>query len=288
MKKITTIAAMLGLGCLGAFEMPKVDVNTSVGFDTEYVYRGVKRAQQTFLPKAEMSLAVFEGAKLYFGATAALPLKDIDSSAMHVSYSWNRTDLYIGMTYKINDMFTVDAGYDHYFYTNVKSINESGALLKYNSTFVKTDMNEVYVGVIADVIASPSIYASYDFNCRELAVEGKVGYTLDLGQFGLNNFAADFSGKAGFDTASRAFGVITGKNETGYTKQNLNKKYYFYYGVGADLVYSLTDSAKIRAGVAYEGNSAKKDSVLNIISCFDADKGHKNMIFFRSSVDCAF
>jgi long-subunit fatty acid transport protein len=272
MKKITTIAAMLGLGCLGAFEMPKVDVNTSVGFDTEYVYRGVKRGQQAFLPKAEMSAAVFEGAKLYVGAEAALPLKDIKDE--DVSYSWTRTDLYIGMTYSINEMFTVDAGYDHYFYTNLK-----------DSDF-KTDANEVYVGVMADVIASPSIYVTYDFNCREFAVEGKVGYTLDLGQFGLNNFAADFSGKAGFDYAQRPFG-IKDLHQASHDDTKGDKD-YFYYGVGADLVYSLTDSAKLRAGVAYEGNSAKKDSFINTISCFDAKEGHNNMIFFRSSVDCAF
>ena len=278
MKKITTIAAMLGLGCLGAFEMPKIDVNTSVGFDTEYAYRGVKRGQQVFLPKAEMSAAIFEGAKLYFGAEAALPLKDVKTDC---EYSFARTDLYVGMTYSINEMFTVDAGYAHYFYTDAKD-------LKIKSASIKRDANEIYVGVMADVIASPSLYAFYDFDCREVAVEGKVGYTLDLGQFGLNNFAADFSAKVGYDYAKRPFGIKDLRQAGHYTDAKGDKG-YVYYGAGADLVYSITENAKIRTGVAYEGNSAKKDSFVNRLAGFDKKgNGHPNMVFFRSSVDCAF
>lgn len=351
MRKITTIAAMVGLSCLGAFEMPKIDVNTSVGFDSEYVYRGIKRGQQVFLPKAEISLAVFEHSRFYVSANAAIPLSDLSDAAYALEtategigaggknlklsdngksnepvkilesvggISFSRVDCSAGIIYSVTDKIAFDVGYTHYCYTNVgKSVSVFGEdlvcnqnetaiaaapdaenVLTQNESATGADseleqlarnQNEIYIGVSADAITCQSLYVFYNFECREVAIEGKVSYTLDLGQFGLNKFLADFSCKAGFDRASRLMGAnCVGANSHYDNNVWKNSKDYIYYSAVADLVYSLNEKANMRVGVEYVGNSAKNGSSVKRIAISCSGDGHKNMLFFRSSVDCAF
>ena len=56
----------------------------------------------------------------------------------------------------------------------------------------------------------------------------------------------------------------------------------FYTEINTDLVYSITNSAIARAGVAYAGNSAKKESWANLV--YETN----SMIWFNASVDYTF
>lgn len=267
MKKLAMIAAgALCFGCLEAFTMPTFGLDAQAKYSSEYVVRGSRRGKHVFLPKAEVNMPVFEKGKAYAGAWAAL---GVDGN---IADTRNEVSPYIGMTYDITDMFTLDAGYIHHLYTN-----ETKA-----APFCKRNTSELYLGVKADVIASPSLYFYYDCDAREVAIEGKVEYSFNFAQFGVNGLTLDLGAKLGYDSASKPFAC-----KDKIKKDADGHKDYAYYGVNADLVYSFNEHAKARVGVAYEGNSAKKKEWANRES-FSGSENHKNFVLFNASVDCSF
>ncbi len=266
MKKLAMIAAgALCAGCLSAFDMPALGVNAQAKYSSERVSRGRRSGKNVFLPKAEINMPMFEKGKLYVGTSAVLGADgDRDKVCNYVSP-------YIGASYSITDVFTLDAGYYYYFYTNTpKRIKNKLTGLEEPSKS-RRNSSEIYFGVLADVLLSPSLYFYYDLNFRETAIEGKVARSFDLARFGANGLALDLSAKLGYDH------VDTKKSD----------KDYIYHGLNADLVYSFNEHAKARVGVAYEGNSAKKKAWTN--SSKAAGSGHhKNFVWFNASVNCAF
>ncbi len=264
MKKLSIIATgLLSLGCLCADDnaavktmewQSKLSGNVGMKFETEHVSKGRREIHdRAFVPSAEASYQLFDAAQVYVGAEAALRMQN---------NGINDVAPYIGCMYDINDMFTVDAGYTYHFYSGL-----------YNG--YKTCSNEIYLGLLTDVMFSPSLYCEYDFDREEINIVAAAGYSFDLSQYAISGLGVDLGAKIGYDKADKPLGAK-------YNKASDGDKDYAYYGVNADLVYSITDSAKARAGVAYEGNSAKKSSWTNALG------GHKNMIWFNASVDCAF
>ena len=263
MKKLSIIATgLLSLGCLCAEDsatvktmewQSKLSGNIGMKFESEHVNHGRKEIHgPAFVPSVEVSYQLFDAARAYVGTEAALRMKNTGV---------NDVAPYVGCMYDINDMFTVDAGYTHHFFDG---LNEG----------CKRDTNEIYLGVLADVMFSPSLYCEYDFDREEINVVAAAGYSFDLSQYAINGLCVDLGTKIGYDRASKPLGE-------NYNKASHGDKDYAYYGLNADLVYSITDNAKARAGVAYEGNSAKKEAWTNVL-------GHKNMMWFNASVDCAF
>ncbi len=256
MKKLAMIATgLLSLGYLGAFEIPTLGVDTEVKFSSEYAKRGRKEGCHVFVPKVEVNMPMFEKGKVYAGTSAALGLE-----------RGTRNDVapYLGASYDITDMFSVDAGYVHHFYTS------------WNLDGFKRDSNEIYVGIMADVLLSPSVYFYYDFDAEEVAIEGRVAYSFDFAQFGVKGVSLDLGAKLGYDSADKPFGIHDKSERTG-------SKDYIYYGLNADLVYNFNEHAKARAGIAYEGNGATDKSWTN--SLFGE---HTNLVWFNASVDCSF
>ena len=260
MKKLSIIATgLLSLGCLCAGDseaantmdwQSKLSGNVGMEFESEHINRGRKEISgRAFVPSAEVSYQLFDAARAYVGTEASLRMKDAGS---------NDVAPYVGCMYDINDMFTVDAGYTHHFY------NEDGE---------SYDGSELYLGMLADIMFSPSVYAEYNFKTEEFNLVGTVGYNFDLSQYAISCLGIDLGAKLGYDRCNKPGGID-------YNAQ-MGKKDYMYYGLNADLIYSITDSAKARAGVAYEGNSAKKATWVN-------GNHARNIIWFNASVDCAF
>ena len=265
MKKLSIIATgLLSLGCLCADDsaavktmewQSKLSGSMGMKFETEHVNKGRKEIHHgAFVPSAEVSYQLFDAARAYVGTEAALRIEN---------NGLNDVAPYVGCMYDINDMFTIDTGYVHHFYDFEPKL----------ATF-KLDTNEIYAGVLIDYMLSPSIYCEYDFDREEINVVAAAAYSFDLSQYSISGLGIDLGAKVGYDKASKPYGIDY--------NQKMSKKDYVYYGANADLVYSITDNAKARAGVAYEGNSAKKESWANFFG------GHKNMIWFNASVDCAF
>jgi hypothetical protein len=170
-------------------------------------------------------------------------------------------------------MFTLDAGYSHVFFTNLRERDVPRPMFK-------ADANELYIGVLADVLLSPSLYFFYCPEWQDFAIEGRVAYTYDLSQFGVGGAAVEFGAKLGYDSVDKPFGFKGMR-----TAMPDDKKAAVYYGANADLVYSFNEHAKARAGIELSGNGAKKGNWRNA----GGQRGcPKTMVWFNASVDCSF
>ncbi|MDR0740282.1 MAG: hypothetical protein LBF34_01065 [Puniceicoccales bacterium] len=163
----------------------------------------------------------------------------------------------------------------------------------------KKRFHEIYAGIMADVLLNPALYFAYDFTQRKANIDGTVHYTFDLSSCGVTGFAIDLGGKVGYTRVKKPYGIahdtkvsfldmrglIATEAEVNIPHREGNlfeKTSWFYAGVNADLVYSLNENAKARAGVAFSFNSAKKDSWIN-------EKNHKKRnVWFSSAVEFTF
>ncbi|MDR1433208.1 MAG: hypothetical protein LBI61_02600 [Puniceicoccales bacterium] len=233
-------------------------------FEGEHIFRGRREINKAFVPKLRVSYSCLDDCRVYAGADAALAL----ALPADDSFFLDNVSPYVGVAYDVTDIFTLDAGYIHYFYTKVPS----GAA----NLGIKRNSDEIYGGVVADVILTPSAYVFYNFGRREVAIEGRVGYTFDLSDNLLSGLAVDLGGKIGYDRANKPFGMAY---IDGY-----GKKDYFYYGASADLVYGINDNAKASIGVEVSSNSAKKNAWVNGYG----SAGNKTKIWLNAAVECSF
>lgn len=281
------------LGCAGlsAFELPELTMDVKGGFDSEYVYRGRKQGNQNFQLGFETGTEVL-GGHLYAGAWGNLLTKDTilnvpatgDIPLMtNVAFSLNEAAPYIGYSYGITDMFMIDVGYIAHIYTNMKPLTQYFQN-DYGQSGIARNTNEIYLGVAADVILSPKVYVSYDFDREEFCALANVGYSYDLGQFGWNNIAIEAKGEIGYDYAKRPYGIKRYFDAFAQEGGALARsKDYFFWGVGANLVYKYNEHAKVKAGVKYAGNGGSKTDWQNYFF-----GQHKNMCWFTSCVECSF
>lgn len=106
-KLLAVTSGLLAAGAVSAeFSMPAFTVDAKIEFATKHVSEGTQTMKQNFAPKLEVGLPVFEGGNLYVGVDAYL---GINSDRPHK----NEVDPYIGFSYDITDMFTLDVGYTY-------------------------------------------------------------------------------------------------------------------------------------------------------------------------------
>jgi hypothetical protein len=157
----------------------------------------------------------------------------------------------------------------------------------------KKQFHEIYAGVMVDVLFNPALYFSYDFTQRKFDINGAAHYTFDLGPVGITGLGIDLGAKIGYARAKKPYGIaggtqvfvplgITDKGLAGGVMDLFEKKSWFYTGLNADLVYSLNENAKARAGVAFSVNNAKKESWIN-------EKNHKkHNVWFSTAIEFSF
>src|SRR5690606_27742127 len=97
------------------------------------------------------------------------------------------------------------------------------------------DSTEVYVGLAADVLLSPSLYYYYDFDYDYSTVEASIGYSLPVDAI---NASLDFSASADV--------VIPDSGNN-----------YNYGSVGVAIPYALSDTATLTVGVEYVVNDTE-------------------------------
>lgn len=316
MKKVLAITSGLMavnmLAAEGVFQRPEFNVDAKIEYNTKGITDGAVVSNHQFVPSVEVGVPVMDKANVYVGMDAYLRTR--------AEGNGNTVEPYIGVTYDITDIFTVDLGYRAKINaTKAKSkravgvvatlndgAQDDGTAENYHVTIdndnptiynTKRVFNEFYVGLMADVLLNPSIYAKYDITQRKLNFEGAVRYTLDLGNFGVNGLAIDLGAKLGYCHNKKPLGISRsskgwwnmythGNNQkykdavlTDMTSANLEddaggnqyikqivgtwgdfygKKGFMYGEFNADLVYSLNDNAKVRAGVGFAFNNAKR------------------------------
>ena len=167
MKKLLAIAAILA-----AFTSLKAETTFTgaAGFDSAYVFRGVKLADNSLTLSLD---AEFDGGA-YAGMWTNQPITgNID----------NEFDFYGGMQFDIAEGIGLDVGGTLYYYP------ESGGG---SETF------EVFAGFGFDTELSPSIYFYYDLDLEAFTVEGSVGHSIEVdsqNSFDLAAFIGNVDGK---------------------------------------------------------------------------------------------
>jgi opacity protein-like surface antigen len=298
MKKGLAIAAgVLSLCALCADDdsdwAADISGNASIDFQTEYAYRGRQNGKMAIVPELWIGYNATDEFQIYAGLDGVFNMKkktafDIEHDDVLVA-TWkhfNRVSPYVGVEYKFNDMVALDAGYQHSFYTKKLSRDfKDDWEAFFDGQRPKRDTNEIYVGALIDyaindsIKLDPSLYVTYGFENKEINVEGRVSCNFDLSDKVAPGVGIDVGAKLGFDHAKKFWKTKI----KSYDIENFGKKSYWYYGANADLVYSFNEKIRVKAGVEYVGNSAKKSSWVNLFG--DA---HKNMVWFNAGLDCAF
>jgi len=168
MKKTTAITAAILAGASFA-QAQEMSVTTTFAWESEYVFRGVALAEDTFMPSVDFAVG---GA--YFGIWAALPVDTVYG---------NEVDFYGGYGFDISETFGMDVGFVYYTYPDAQ-----------DDFFDDPNSLEFYVGFNFAVPASPSLYISYDVDLEALTLEGAVGHSFEMGDAS----AIDVSGYYGY------------------------------------------------------------------------------------------
>lgn len=187
-----------------AASQSELSVTVDVSYVTDYVFRGVKLGSASIQPSVEASYG-----DLYAGAWHTDELSNSNG---------NETDLYIGYGFAVNDQISLDAGVTRYTYNGGS----------------QGDSTEVYIGVSADVLLSPSLYYYHDFDYETNVIEASIGYSLPIDAI-----------KASVDFAAK-LGNVSAPGED-----------YTYGVIGASLPYQLSETATLTVGVDYIINDSE-------------------------------
>ena len=179
-----------------------LSVTVDVTYVSDYLFRGAKLGDASVQPSVEAAYGDF-----YAGAWHSSEVSHSDGAT--------ETDLYAGYGFAINETFSLDAGVTRYTY-------DGGSDL---------DSTEVYVGVSADVLLSPSAYYYYDFDYETYTIEGSIGHSFPIDAI---KASLDLSAKVGHVGAP-------GDDRT-------------YYVGGAAVPFKLSDTATLTVGVDYVVN----------------------------------
>jgi len=161
--KLTTALASLAAfaaASASAQDLPTLikDANYSVTFDntfaSNYVFRGLELAEDTFHPSMEITVDDF-----YIGAWASLPFE----KEGYPNFFADEYDLYGGYGFKINDTLSLDVGATLFIFQEAQN------------TF------EPYVGFNYDVNGfTPSFYVYRDVDLETFTFEWSAGYSYPI------------------------------------------------------------------------------------------------------------
>ena len=157
MKKTTEIVAAILAGAAFA-SAQELSVSASVGYESDYVFRGIALAEDYFAPSVDVTYG-----DLYLGLWAALPT---DSE-----YD-NEVDFYAGYGFEVSELVSADVGFTYYTYPDAAD----GIFDSDVNTF------EMYTGVSFEVPLSPSLYVFYDFDLKAWTVEASAGHTWEVSE----------------------------------------------------------------------------------------------------------
>ncbi len=149
-KILAIIATGLATG-LSQAQAQDLSVETNFAFESEYVFRGVQLATESFQPSIDFGYEDF-----YLGLWTNQPIED--GSADEIDY-------YAGYQFAATDLISVDLGATVYHYPDTTGDN---------------DTLESFVGLNFDTIASPAVYVFYDYDLEAFTYEASVGHSFNV------------------------------------------------------------------------------------------------------------
>lgn len=143
-KILAIIATGLAFG-LSQAKAQDLTVQTNFAFESEYVFRGVQLATESFQPSIDLGYDAF-----YLGLWTNQPTED---------GSANEIDYYAGYKFKSNDLLTIDFGATVYHYPETLGDN---------------DTLESYIGLEFDTFVSPAVYVYYNYDLEAFTYEASA------------------------------------------------------------------------------------------------------------------
>lgn len=223
MKKTAILLAAIAAGAgLNAQDVKSsYSVTTDFTYASEYVFRGVEAAGNSFQPSVEVSVG-----DAYVGLWTNNPVTDGEA---------NEIDIYGGYKYKVNDALSFEAVGTYYWYPEA-----TGGSTK-DSVEIGAGATYVYQGI------STSVYYYYDFTLHTNTLQGSVGYSVPLEAIGSSVEFSVFAGTA------------SSRNATPDAAGPRVHEIYNYYGFDINVPYKLNDKAAINTGLHYAANDGLGD-----------------------------
>jgi hypothetical protein len=276
---------------------PRMKLISEEAYDSEYVHRGRKLGQAVFSSHGAVSYELPCGT-LYVGFRAKTEPDRAKTSGAKIELMLNRQfeasfgvlAPYIRYERKINDTFSATVGYMHYYYPNMRELNNAvyDASAKKMKLGLDDHTNEVFAGLWANVIFRPTIYAFYNFDCDEFMATAHAFLKRDLCKAGSSYILVDTF--IGFDHATKPYGitwanVFWNKNPVWGTING--RKGYVFGGVKTNLVHAISERAKLKLGVNFEANGNGGMSWTNFTG-WGSHRGVKRMLWYNMAFDYSF
>lgn len=211
MKKITILLATLCVAAgLSAQDLKSsYSVTTDFAYTSQYVFRGVKIAGNSFQPSVEVTMDDF-----YIGLWTSQPI---------TKHQDNEIDVYAGYKYTVSENLSVEAVGTYYWYPEARG-------------FSTRDSYEAGLGATYAMRGiSTSVYYYYDFTLDASTVQGSVGYSFPLQAIGASLDVTGF------------IGSVTGDDTLPDSPAKV-KESYTYYGVDVSVPYKLSEKATFTLG----------------------------------------
>jgi len=215
-KTILVLAALVAGVSASAQEAVKnnnLAVTLDVSYVSDYVFRGHQLADASIQPSVEAAYGDFYAGIWY-------------SDAISQSSTGSEADFYAGYNLKLNETFSADLGVTRYTY------NGGG----------QGDTTEVFAGVKANVLLTPSVYYYYDFDQEISSYIGTIGHSIAVAKLGISL------------DLSATYGYI-----------QIPSSDYSYWGAGVAVPYKLSETAKLTGAINYthaDDSSSEQDQVV--------------------------
>jgi len=218
MKKTAILLAALAAGAgLNAQDLKtSYSVTTDFTYASEYVFRGIESAGNSFQPSIEVSVG-----DAYVGVWTNQPVTDNEN---------NEVDFYAGYKFKVNDALSLEAVGTYYWYPEAR-----GGSTK-RSYELGVGATYTYAGI------SSSLYYYYDIRLHTNTLQASVGYSVPLEAIGTS---VDFSVFAG---------TVEARDWAPDDNVGQVMETYNYYGFDITVPYKLNDKAAITTGLHYAKN----------------------------------
>ncbi|HSH09316.1 MAG TPA: TorF family putative porin [Oceanipulchritudo sp.] len=163
MKKITAIlASVVAMTSIAGAQ--ELSVSTTLAWESDYIFRGVRLADEYFAPSVDISYGDF-----YAGIWAALPVEAAKADGTDAT----EVDFYAGYGIGLNETISADIGFTYYTYPQ-----SSDEFFDTSNTF------EIYAGLSFEAPLSPAVYVFYDFDLEALTLEASGGHTVEVSEEG--------------------------------------------------------------------------------------------------------
>ena len=216
---------------LGSKVLDRFSASVAVGYESEYVFRGIKEAGHSMSPQVDLGYDFGAGFAAYVGYWGSYEVAESTES-------FNESDIYAGVTYTIKNI-TFDVGVINYIYADDTCDEwEWKAAVSYDTTDLLGDFN-----------VCPSIAYFYNNELDTSTVELGLSYSAPVMKWinGDNWLSIDSS-------------VIYGYISRQGTNAKANSGDYGYIQLKSDVRIAVTDYCSYSFGIRYSwasGNAVR-------------------------------